>query len=99
MGGIAGFLEAVMLTTRTPNAYVDCSPGQGLWALEAAGPIVGTIPPEKLLWGADTYDYAGLIPRYRAALAAAGFGEHFEKVFYANARGLLERIGAIPRRP
>ena len=95
MGGIAGFLEAVMLTTRTPNAYVDCSPGQGLWALEAAGPIVGTIPPEKLLWGADTYDYAGLIPRYRAALAGAGFAEHFEEIFHANALGLLEKIGAI----
>jgi len=99
MGGIAGFLEAVMLTTRTPNTYVDCSPGQGLWALEAAGGICGTIPPEKLLWGADSYDYAGLIPRHLAALAGAGFGEHFEKIFHTNARGLLERIGAIEEQP
>ena len=96
MGGIAGFLEAVMLTTRTPNTYVDCSPGQGLWVLETVPDIAATIPVDKLIWGCDSYDYENLIPRYHAALEGAGFGPHLEKVFCANARELLERIGAIP---
>ncbi|MCX7012851.1 MAG: amidohydrolase family protein [Candidatus Sumerlaeota bacterium] len=60
MGGIAGFLESVMLTTRTLNTYVDCSPGQGLWALTAAPQIVATIPPGQIMWGADCPDYAGM---------------------------------------
>ncbi len=93
MGGIAGLLESVMLTTRTANTYVDCSPGQGLWALEAGGSITGSIPPEKLMWGADGYGQAELIPRYKAALEGLGYGPHLEKVFYANARGVLQRLG------
>lgn len=99
MGGIAGILESVMLTTRTPNTYVDCSPGQGLWALEAAKDIIATIPTDKLMWGCDSYDYERLIPRYHAALEAIGFGPHLEKIFYANARGVLEGIDAIRAAP
>jgi hypothetical protein len=97
MGGMAGFLETVMLTTRTPNAYADCAPGQGLWVLESAGPLVAAIPPEKLMFGCDSYQYAELVPRYRGALEKAGFGEHLDRVFYANALALLERIGAIEK--
>ena len=96
MGGIAGFLESVMLATRTPNTYVDCSPGQGLWVLRTVPQIAATIPPGQLMFGADSYDYAGLIPRYKTALEAAGFGPHFQKVWHDNARDLLARIGAIP---
>jgi len=96
MGGIAGFLESVMLTTRTPNTYVDCSPGQGMWVLEAAGPMAATIPPDKLMWGCDSYDYENLIPRYHRALTAVGFGPHLQSIFHDNAQGLLEKIGAIP---
>ena len=95
MGGIAGLLESVMLTTRTPNAYVDCAPGQGLWALEAGGDIVATIPPEKILLGCDSYDYDGLLPRYHAALVARGFGEHLPGIFHDNALKLLTQIGAM----
>ena len=93
MGGIAGLLESVMLTTRTANTYVDCSPGQGLWALEAGGSITGSIPPEKLMWGADGYGQAELIPRYKRALEGLGYGPHLEKVFYANARGIVAKLG------
>ena len=95
MGGIAGFLESVMLTTRTPNTYVDCSPGQGLWALEYAGPLLAAMPPGRMLWGCDSYDYAELIPRYRAALTKAGFGQHLAGIFHDNADAVLRRIGAI----
>jgi predicted TIM-barrel fold metal-dependent hydrolase len=95
MGGIAGFLETVMLTTRTPNTYVDTAPGQGLWVLETTGAIAASIPPGRLLWGADSTDQRGLIPRYRKALVKLGFGPHLEKIYYSNARGLLEKIGAL----
>jgi len=95
LGGIAGFLESVMLTTRTPNTYVDTAPGQGLWALEAAPGIVGTIPPDRIVWGCDSYQYDRHIPSYRAALVGAGFGEDLGAIFHDNALALLRRIGAI----
>lgn len=99
MGGIAGFLETVMLTTRTPNTYVDCSPGQGLNVLEFAPKIAGTVPPGKLMWGSDSA-YGGFpLERYRKALVKAGFGPHLRKIFYTNARNLFESIGAVkPKR-
>jgi len=96
MGGIAGFLESVMLTTRTPNTYVDCSPGQGVWVLECTGHIAASIPPAKLMWGADCYDYTDMLARQRKALAERGFAPHAEAIFYSNARGVLEKIGALP---
>jgi len=96
MGGIAGYLETVMLTTRTPNTYVDCSPGQGVLIAERGGPIVGAIPPTKLLFGADSYDQAGTLARESDALIKQGFGEHLDKIFYSNGRGILEKIGALP---
>jgi predicted TIM-barrel fold metal-dependent hydrolase len=96
MGGIAGFLESVMLATRTPNTYIDCSPGQGYNVLNFAPAIAGAIPPEKLLWGLDCYDYDPWKYRYADALAGAGFGPHFDKVWYSTARTFFEKIGAIP---
>jgi hypothetical protein len=95
MGGIAGFLESVMLTTRTPNVYVDCSPGQGWWVLESAPQIAGTIPPERLLWGADMNYNAKDLERCRKALVGAGFGPHFDKIFYSNTRGIYEKLGVL----
>ena len=74
MGGIAGFLETVMLTTRTPNTYADVSPGQGILVIERGGPIVGAIPPEKLLFGADSYDQLSVMKQSHAGLTKLGFG-------------------------
>ena len=106
MGGIAGFLETIMLTTRTPNAYVDTAPGQGLWVLESAGPMAASVPPAKLMWGDDSMPLPEYRDCYVKALAKIGYGPHFDKIFYANARGILERIGALapgkpaaPKRP
>ena len=95
MGGIAGVLESVMLATRTPNTYIDCSPGQGLWALENCGAIAGSIPPDKLMWGADCLPTKPFINRYRKALVAVGYGAHLKKVFHDNAQGILERLGIV----
>ena len=95
MGGIAGFLEAIMLTTRTPNAYVDGSPGQGLWVLETTGPIGGSVPPAKLLYGADSsYDQKQLL-RYRDVYVKLGYGPHLKDIFRNNARGIFEKLGVI----
>ena len=94
-GGIPGVLESVMLTTRTPNLYVDCSPGQGLWAIEKCGAIAGSVPAEKLLWGADCKPTAEFLERYRKDLVAIGYGEHLEKIFYTNARGIFEKLGVL----
>jgi hypothetical protein len=100
MGGIAGFLETVMLTTRTPNAYVDCSPGQGLLVLEMAPKIAAAVPPAKLMWGRDGSPYdAATNERYRKALVKAGFGPHLDAIFYGNARGLFESMGVLKPKP
>ncbi|MCK4277419.1 MAG: amidohydrolase family protein [Phycisphaerae bacterium] len=95
MGGIAGFLETVMLTTRTPNTYADCSPGQGAWVLAATGSIAASVPPDRVLWGADSWQQQQWLDHNADALCKLGFGPHFEKIFYSNARGILERIGAV----
>jgi predicted TIM-barrel fold metal-dependent hydrolase len=96
MGGIAGFLESVMLATRTPNTYIDCSPGQGLNVLEFAPHIAGAVPPTKLLWGADSLSFDAFIPRYKKALIGAGFGRHLDKVFHDNAAELFGKLGWTP---
>ena len=97
-GGIAGMLESVMLATRTPNCYIDCSPGQGLWAVEACGAIAASIPPTKLMWGSDTNDPGGHIDRYRKGLVKLGYGPHLKKLFYDNAAGILDQLGVLPER-
>ena len=88
-----------MLTTRTPNTFVDCSPGQGLWALEAGGSIAASIPPEKLMWGADGYGQPSSLERYPKALEKLGYGPHFDKIFDGNARGILEKLGVVGKSP
>lgn len=94
-GGITGVLESVMLATRTPNTYIDCSPGQGLWAVETCGAIAGSVPPEKLLWGADCEPTRDFIERYRKALVGIGYGAHLDKVFRANMLQILRKLGAL----
>ncbi len=95
MGGISGFLEAIMLATRAPNVYVDTSPGQGAWVLTAAAQMAATIPAGKILWGSDSYNQDQWLAHNAAALTAVGFGDDFEKVFYTNSRDLLMKIGAL----
>ena len=98
MGGIAGFLETVMLTTRTPNTYTDCSPGQGVWVLETAGAMAASIPPDKLLWGMDCYYDEEWFDRQHSALAALGFGPHLDKIYHGNATAIFDKIGALAPR-
>ena len=95
MGGIAGFLETVMLTTRTPNVYTDCSPGQGVWVLECAPEIAGSIPVDRIMWGADCYYDQVWFDRQKDALARCGFADNFQKVYRDNALGILKQIGAV----
>ena len=93
LGGIPGLLEVISLAICAPNVYVDCTPGQGLWALESCGAIAGSIPPGKLVWGADTMPDKPFIERYRKALVKLGYGAHLEKIFYSNAQGIFEKLG------
>lgn len=95
MGGIAGLLDTVMLTTRTPNTYTDCSPGQGLWVLESTGDVAASVPPGKLLWGADSPYHKDTFERYRKALIARGFGPRLKAIFRDNARGIFEKLGVV----
>jgi predicted TIM-barrel fold metal-dependent hydrolase len=97
LGGIAGYLETVMLTTRAPNVYTDTAPGQGLLVLRRGGPMAGAVPPEKLMFACDEPDLGGYLPKYQQALADQGYGPHFDKIFYANARAWLENLGAWPK--
>ena len=92
-GGILGVLEAVMLSTRTPNTYIDCSPGQGLWAIEHCGAVAGSIPPEKLLYGTDGIGTPELIELYRKALVKIGYVPHLDKIFRSNTQTLFEKLG------
>jgi predicted TIM-barrel fold metal-dependent hydrolase len=95
MGGIDGFLEAIMLVTRSPNTYVDTAPGQGTWVLQHAGAMAASMPPERILWGADGCTVPALIETCRNSLIEHGRGGHLTDVFYGNARSLFEKIGAI----
>lgn len=95
MGGIDGFIQMIMLTTRLPNAYADCSPGQGAWVLEFAGQMAASIPPHKLMWGADSYDQDPWLNRNVPWLVKAGFAQNLDKIFYSNAKDLLTRIGSL----
>ncbi len=95
MGGISGFIEAIMLATRTPNAYVDTAPGQGTWILKHAGEMVISIPPHKIMFGSDAHLIAAGAQVAADKLAAIGFEEHFDKIFYSNIRGILQKIGAV----
>ncbi len=98
MGGIDGFLEAIMFTTRLANAYTDFSPGQGMWVLSVAPAMVATIPAGKLIWGSDTYEgIPGHLEFDRKALIAANHGPNFEKIFHSNAKELFQRIGAVAK--
>ena len=99
MGGIGGFLESVMLTKCTPNCYVDCSPGQGLWVLESTGAIAASIPVEKLMWGSDCPYHADSLERYRKALVKLGFGPKLKQIFHDNARMLFGKLGVLEPKP
>ena len=98
MGGIAGFLETIMLTTRTPNTYCDCAPGQGMWVIEN-WPVVSMIPADRILWGADSLRHGPLIDRCHKAFNKLGFGPRLADIFYNNALGIFQRIGALPASP
>lgn len=95
MGGIDGFLQGIMLATRLQNVYLDTAPGQGIWVLECAAPMVASITPTRILFGADNYDIIATRDRAAHALQNAGHGQNLEKIFYSNAKELLMKSGAI----
>ena len=99
MGGIDGFLDAIMLTTRTPNAYVDTAPGQGWWVLESAPTMAATIPADRIFWGSDMRYRANDLEQVLKALVGAGFGPRLDDIFYSNARAFYEKLGVLAAKP
>ena len=63
--------------------------------MEKCGAIAGSVPPDKIMWGADCQPNADFMERYRKALVAIGYGPHLDKVFYSNARGIFEKLGVV----
>jgi len=103
MGGIDGFLEGIMYTTRTPNVYLDTTPGQSYWVFEHAPEMVRGMPAERLLLGTDgiqpvseDWDCSKQYDKIAAALDKLGWSEHLEDIFYNNAAAVIEKYGLLP---
>jgi predicted TIM-barrel fold metal-dependent hydrolase len=104
MGGMDGFLEGIMYTTRTPNVYLDSTPGQSHWIFEHAAGLVKGMPPKRLLLGTD-----GITPPYADGtdcgaeyakqvemLGKLGWSEHVGDIFYNNAAAVISKYGLLP---
>ena len=100
MGGIDGFLEAIMYTLRTPNVYVDITPGQSYWVLEYAADFVRSIPPERVLLGTDGYkpnrDHLQTYIRLAEAVVKLGWEDYLGDIFYSNGARVIKKYGLIP---
>jgi len=104
MGGIDGFVEGVMYTTRTPNVYLDTTPGQSHWVFAHAGEFVRGMPHERLLLGTD-----GIHPPFddgtdggeeydaqEEMLSEIGWAQFTDDVFYGNAARVIEKYKLLP---
>jgi len=104
MGGIDGFIEGIMYTTRTPNVYLDSTPGQSHWVFAHAGEMVRGMPHERLLMGTDGIgaaweDGIDVGEEYRVQsemLENIGWGQWAEEIFYTNAARVIEKYKLIP---
>jgi len=105
MGGFDGFLEGIMYTTRTPNVYLDTTPGQSHWVFAHAPEFVRGMPAERLLMGTDGISPAGSDGIDSSAeyeiqvgmLERIGWGALVEDVFYKNAAAVIEKYKLIPK--
>lgn len=99
MGGIDGFVEGIMYTTRTPNVYLDTTPGQSHWVFAHAPEFVRGMPPGRLLLGTD-----GIFPPWKDGtdgsqeyhtqadmLEKIGWEASAKDVFYNNAAAVIEK--------
>ena len=104
MGGIDGFVEGIMYTTRTKNVYLDTTPGQSHWVFAHAPEFVRGMPPERLLLGTDGIfppwedgtDGSGEYKTQRQMLEKIGWAHFSEDVFYNNAARVIEQYKLIP---
>lgn len=103
MGGMDGFLEGIMYTTRTPNVYLDTTPGQSYWVFEHAAEMVRGMPVERLLMGTDgiqpvsaDWDCSKQYDQIAAGLDRLGWAEHLEDIFYNNAAAVIETYKLLP---
>lgn len=103
MGGMDGFLEGIMYTTRLANVCLDTTPGQSYWVFENAPDFVRSMPPAQLLMGTDgiqpvTKDWnsADQYPKIATAIEKLGWSDHLEAIFYSNAAALIDKYNLLP---
>ena len=99
MGGIDGFIEGIMYTTRTPNVYLDTTPGQSYWVFKYAPDFVKGMPPERLLLGSDGVSPETDDSTYKTIsghLSALGWEARLNDIFYRNADNLIKQYHLIP---
>jgi predicted TIM-barrel fold metal-dependent hydrolase len=104
MGGIDGFIEGIMYTTRTPNVYLDSTPGQSHWVFKHAPEFVRGMPHERLLMGTDGispqredgFDASAEYALQTEMLEKMGMGEFRDDIFYNNATRVIEEYKLIP---
>lgn len=102
MGGIDGFLEGIMYTTRTPNVYLDTTPGMSHWVFKHAGEMVRGMPVERLLMGTDgitppseDWDCSKQYGLIAGELENLGWGGHLEDIYYNNAARVIEKYALL----
>ncbi|MCD6405346.1 MAG: amidohydrolase family protein [Planctomycetes bacterium] len=103
MGGISGFIEGIMYTTRTPNVYLDTTPGHSHWVFKHAGEMVRGMPVERLLLGTDgisppskDWDASKQYELIASEIDDLGWGEHLEDIYYNNAARVIEKYKLLP---
>jgi predicted TIM-barrel fold metal-dependent hydrolase len=104
MGGIDGFIEGIMYTTRTPNVYLDTTQGQSYWVFEYAPTFVQGMPPERLLLGSDGIgpaeengtDSSVQYKLVADAIAKLGWKKHLDDIFYNSPARVIEKYKLLP---
>lgn len=104
MGGIDGFVEGIMYTTRTKNVYLDSTPGQSHWVFAHSPEFVRGMPHERLLLGTDGFSLPGedgidSSAEYKIQaemLDKLGWAQYKDDVFYNNAVRVIEQYKLFP---
>ncbi|HUT55260.1 MAG TPA: amidohydrolase family protein [bacterium] len=87
--GIHYYKEAIELTKKHPNVYLETS-GQPPARIRE---MIDAGIPDRVLFGSDWPYYMVALPLAKVLLATEGLPDVRHKILYGNARGLLDRYG------